>query len=666
MSTLPQPLSGLLPSLIPSYTNVQRILSQCPLRIRSALIKCCQAQFVPQMTDTTPLRNILHDTPAFSLDGYRATIWDAVEVIRGLADTPLHSSFIWDLCRSLPLPKHEVDLAKIEGWGKEISLSESLSPPSILNWRSLFDPQYFNEPLHPALPPRRDIAMQIYSSLSRWKRNVSSTTHYPRMTHKNMSRDTARSFEQHFGENWDYSSRPILSQVIWQRIYADTGVQLSGACEIRQKWYPAQAKPRTYFSMGGEAYGDSAFLQDAFTELADCFIPTHHRFRLMPDRIRLKEGQHLFIYDFSAFTSSMHEQKFFVQALANFCSGAPISYMDARHGVITSDLGEVLWQYHDTCVNHPRLSYERESGSERIVTHGLASLLGIFGNLMTCTFAHGAAMAYTVEDLSQINCAGDDGALAEDETNKEGISSMSSALGSYEEWKCFRSDIEGAICLKLPIEQVGLIIRRRIRIIPPNLILIAHMLVEGYSDIRYTWFDEDLTKEKRLTVVGKDLMRFLRSAYRAREALSEEEKADCVKFVREVSRRFNIKTEGSVPGYGGKFFWPYCSPGYELDNSDPLFVLLSYHYTGVVVLPRFETDYSDGRPLMYAGEISCRNSSKHLSFLEKLGFLEKEKETIVLFGSEGFYEIYRSWDASRVGSVVYSYKVIKDVPYRFM
>jgi len=237
------------------------------------------------------------------------------------------------------------------------------------------------------------------------------------MTFKNMSRATRREYEKITGRKLNNTA--IFGQVNIERFYMETGYHLGGCSEIRQVWTPNQAKPRTYYSMGGDHFKESKPLQGAFTALVNSNESTHHVSRLLPARIRLKTGQHLLVYDLETFTSRMSEQISYMEKLAIFCLDTEILVMDSAYGLIRKNLGEMLGDYNEICNKHGDVSYERVTGTEEFMSHqSCAGMLGVYGNLMTCTHAHGLLMMQCVEDESQVNVAGDDGAIAEDDANK--------------------------------------------------------------------------------------------------------------------------------------------------------------------------------------------------------------------------------------------------------
>lgn len=464
---------------------------------------------------------------------------------------------------------------------------------------------------------------------------------------------------------WNEKTNPIFGQVTWERFYFRTGIAIGGACEIRQKWYPAQAKPRTYYAQGGETYEVSRHLQDPFTDLTNCYTPTHHIHRLLPTRLRLKYGQHLRIYDLETFSSRMHEQKAFIDKLADFSRGWPFSFVDARNGVVTVDLGEQLDDYNTICNKYPSVSFERVTNNTSFLSHqNTAGMLGVFGNLMTCTLAHGILMSFCVEDETQVNVAGDDGAIAEDDDNAHLIDICICAIGVYEPSKTFTTLEAGCICLKRPLSQLGTLLERKNMIIPPSIINIARLTDSGFSDPRYSWHDEDESDRSKMRILAKELTRFLRSGYYARNLLSDEEQGAIIRLCRKVTKLCQAPVEGCLPQCGGSFYWPLIP---EIDEglvTDPLWSLCAFHYTGWVRLPRTEFyeltfDKDSYRRVGHSFEYFMTN---HLSYLYKLGLVTFDVEMKIYTDEEGFSELYRTFDHRRSGRLVYSFTIVDVIP----
>lgn len=101
----------------------------------------------------------------------------------------------------------------------------------------------------------------------------------------------------------------------------------------------------------------------------------------------------------------------------------------------------------------------------------------------------------------------------------------------------------------------------------------------------------------------------------------------------------------------------------DLYDIEPLRKVISYHYSGVVVLPlrdHFGDDVDEPR----VWEIGYRwtgRSSRHRAFLYKLGLLGQEKEFCTYFREEGLERLLNEYFDP--GPPVYTYELVDFVPY---
>jgi hypothetical protein len=461
-----------------------------------------------------------------------------------------------------------------------------------------------------------------------------------------------------------------FTQEDYLRHYARNGELLGGACELRQRWYKSSAKPRTYIAQGGQAYRVSMCTQDFWTELVNSIPVTNHITRLLPDRLRLRPGSRLRIYDLESFTSRFHEQKFFLDALSTFCRGVPFTYVDVKQGLITIDMGDLISDYNHECNYRTPISFERVPSlrDHPVAAHHYASALGIYGNLMTCTLPHGIIMMQLVEHEDQVNVAGDDGAVDENDDNEDQIDIAITAMGKYSREKCFDSSQPGVICLKRPLQVAGSTVIHGVLIIPPCLISIAELRFD-YEDPRYRYVGLRPIGKDLVRRTGRELFRFLRSAYRARYALTIDEMKIVLSVIHRISILFEERMEGHLMICGGDYSWPGI-PNHETWSDDlikhyfsvdPLLYTASQCYTGYArVASRGWCPYTPSWESSRVGEEFRCNSSRLLGLWETLGYIEKEDEFTLVSGEIGFQIVCQSL-VSTVPKVS-SYRVLKDVP----
>lgn len=656
----------------PGYKPLIRALLCIPLTARTLVIKACQAQEWPSGLRPSTLHTLISNHSDVTTFGHFGPI--SIRLINliplfgvDLSD-PLTSAIVLDCCRGLPLPDHQVEEAKLSSWNKEISLAFG-TPRRVshLNWKVFFNPDYFHEVLEPGLPPNPNNARHIYNKLCVFRRKIAGRRFYPRASHKNMSRGTRREYESLIGSLDDV---PVFGQDNWQYVYHHFGIRLGGPCELRQKWYPSGAKPRTYAASGGDAYGRSRFLQDFFTLLVNEFPSTNHITRLQPDRLVIDLGRfhgpvHFRIYDLSNFTSNMREQKFCLRELADFFIGVEVEIIDERDGPTLVDLGELLHEYLETCVDGPLLSIERfDPDNTTPFPHGTASLLGIFGNLMSCTFAHYLILTPVVPYEDEVNVAGDDGLVPEDELDNEPLHRAIGLVGSWALDKSFRGDEEAAICLKRPFVEHLPTCSTTYNLVPPTLAM-ASAYLSGKNDPRYQFFDlESMSVNERITVVGKDLLRFLRSAYR--NNFDEIDRLTNVVwgFKRLVEKYTRVNVSANLKG-PRSYTWPLFPTDYEFHDLPPMHALAIYRSPPCRTVPLLQVMVTDTRPFVSCGDTFRGNMTGRLKLLERFGYVEAIAEEVELEEAALTMYWFTILDPRRFIPAVYTFNILKDLPVAF-
>lgn len=659
-------------TVYPMYKNVAAGISQLPISSRSVLIKLCQAQIIPDSDSTlgTLLDNLPPHTPPHGRYKTSIPIREYLHQLQFDPSDPVHAAILLDICRGVEADPMDIEKTRTQSWMKEIHLAQGTFRTDPINWQVIFseDDSDRNLPLHPLLEPNPTMARYIHITLRHLRLKLQGTTFFSRYTHKNMSNSTRRDYQSVTKD--DLQGVPIFGQDDLLRMYHRTGYFLQGDVEMRQRWYTSGAKPRTYFAMGGTTYQYSRFLQDFFTKIVDSLPMTNHKTRLRPSRLVLPisdddEVFHWRIYDLSSFTSNCCIQRSLCYALSGFFEGCEVVCLDERVGPIARDLGEMLYEYTKICVEEPSLSLERFDPSlvDYPLRHEVASMLGIFGNLMSCTFAHSAVVSQVVADPTMYNCAGDDG-LAPESMETEGLlDDAVTIVGVYERTKSFRGNEEGAICLKRPFIETYPSPTLHEFIIPPTVATAITVLTE-YRDPRYPTFEDysEWRDVDRISVIGKDLLRFLRSAYRFQYqdvALLGSIVMGFSKLVRRHIGRF------PRPGCGGpdQEVWPLNPVEYEFSHVDPTKLLFLY-FSNSRIVPRKEI--IDGYPgFFFEGDQFEANSCKFLKLLEMLGYVRKEEVSFELAESDRLTYYDDVILCSKPLPGVYNYTVVQDVPQYF-
>lgn len=595
---------------------------------------------------------------------FRTIVTEVEDYIR----EPLFTGIILDICRSAPMSREVINEAKLKSWGKEISVCEAQGLPHRFNFRVFFG--HPEESILPYVPPNPQMARYIQSVIDRWKERMHNIpVHYPRLSRKQVSWSTVRDWESFTGMYWERESRRggvEMTQEYLERFLLDTGYAVRGVCEVRQKWYKHGVSPRTYFAQGGTTFHSSKFLQGMWNDLVDSLDCTNHVTRLNPTRIELDDstGEYLRIYDLSSFTSNHHEQKFFIDDLASYCAGTTVDVMDVREGVVTLDLGCLLSTYNQTCNYSAEYSLEKLGVEflDFVSRHNNASFLGIYANLSSCTFVHGATVLQAFDTTKKLNVAGDDGHFAEKDGMEDVTTELIRGNGVIEESKEFSTREDGAVCLKRGIIQLeGGTLLQKPMVIWPSLDTIGGLF--GYSSPQFsTSMQDNLTKDRRRDILGSELLRFLTHVFH----LSDTGGLDLlIFFLQRVYEEANLPEDGSLPQCGDHYILPIL-PREPSDLCDilPLEKLVRSKYRGVAVVTQVQLDevtQDEGEGFRnIEGWEWIGPSTKHLSYLRSLDFLSNEKRKEYVWGLEGLDRILREFDSD--GRRMYNWKVLEVIP----
>jgi hypothetical protein len=641
------------------------------------LIKQCQAQVIFNPAESNPdtLQKLLRQEPDVYLWGTNigpstSLALDAfMGYFSGVDITdPLQSAMALDIIRGAEVTDTDRDVYITRGWNTEIYLAET--PQQVdANFEAIFDINS-TRPLFGIYLPAPWIRLLVYKKLCRFRERLEGSLFTARATHKNMSRSTRREVEEFIGHDLD---QPIFGQDDWQKLYHYHDFKAEGVVEMRQKWYRSQAKPRTYFAMGGSTYDASRFLQDFFLQLTDLVPCTNHKTRLRPNRLYVQDPStdHLLIYDMSSFTSNMRNQKQFNRELAEFMRGVTVYILDERYGPTSTDLGDLLDQYNDICVDGPYLSYERApqkcwSGPNTVTRHGSASMLGIFGNLTSCTFAHFLLMTPVIDGPDQDNTAGDDGALVETPLNQPVIPQCLEKVGVCAPDKCYRSDEYGVVCLKRPLHESPPGFDFYDNIVPPNInMTLSYLGIE--DDPRYdSHYDDNISLIDRINLVGKDMRRFMMSAYKQKyqdlDKLCEVYEFFTGLVAVSDNHQLCKKLRGprNLPR-NEYILWPVHPRDYDFLSIDPIWMMCSQFTSGI--FPKRDTQPCKSSELRLRGDKHVCNSDKRLKLLFTLGYLERDKVVEYMMGPEGVARWYAElFVRIKPEPTLYTYTVLEDIP----
>jgi len=129
--------------------------------------------------------------------------------------------------------------------------------------------------------------------------------------------------------------------------------------------------------------------------------------RICRDRI-FKPENTAFIYDYSSFTSSLHEIRNFTKRLADFYRAVRVKVFDTRMGIQTLSLGDIIDEYNTECNISPEFDASEIFQVEELILNHNTGMLGVPGNISSCTLLHGIHLAVIVRSLQACKVVGDD------------------------------------------------------------------------------------------------------------------------------------------------------------------------------------------------------------------------------------------------------------------
>jgi hypothetical protein len=522
---------------------------------------------------------------------------------------------------------------------KEMSAMESEPKNPSIIWNNLLS---LEKPLHSDYRPSPNTNRYFRGMIYRWKQRLASSVIFPHSSTRSMSRDTLRIYNEATGNTFE-----SISPLQLEQYYCETGVKLGGVCELRQVWYPTNATPRTYYAMGGDAYFRSRYVRDIFNYLGD-YLPATNRYnRVDPSHLSVEDDEDTFVYDLTSFTSLFHEQRFFLDFMADVVDDMVVEVFDSHRGLVDVRLSQLIREY-NSLNKQPEYSLER-IGSDVVLRHAVAGFLGVYANLITCTIPHGLVLMTLSDSKMKQWCAGDDaGTLHKrnDADFDQDCENLLGSIGKVQMEKVFR-DSEGdpAVALK----------RRLVRL--PNLLtLMPNVLFPPFSSL---FVGDPRYASREVGMEPKDhLARFCSglSSMMYQMSKSQWSKVD-VSFLQDLLphlyRQFGLPPEGWFPPLCG---YETCVGVYKLTFSvprimgefwkeDPTRALLDafmprIHFGRIFVESEWDGVVSD--------EFVC-NPTKMLRFAVKMGYLDMEEVRTTYFVADEVREsVYREYLYSNV------------------
>lgn len=656
-------LAGILYSLLRlrfpehQWKSLISTLQAFDLRYRKQLITLCRSLSIPPTDTSLYLR--CSDVLSYVLENTN----NLREIFLECITDPLLAGLIISLCISLPLSADAIRSTKSSLLMKEILVMESSPLPTAINYNVFFGA--YSESIHPSVPPNPRMAFTVHKLIDNWIESLTSKEyHLPHMTSKLCSKSTQELVRTKYPD-YDTFEEEGATQPDLEVIYMRFGDQLCDSpCEIKQRWYTSGLTPRTYYAAGSEAYHRSKYVRNALNSLCDFLPPTERYSRVNPHRIVLsKPSSHALIYDLSSFTSNMHEQRHFLSRLGLYCHGHTIRILDSCNGLVDVDLGDLLLEYNRMNIE-PSYASDYHLGEDVQLVHHVAGFLGVFGNLASCTFLHGAVVSQLVSTFSQVGVAGDDGLVdSEDDFTTFFVIRL---LGLMEETKGYNTQEPGKqVYLKRPIFQIGC------RLYAESFALYS-MIEHMFRDDDPRFFPTQRSNNDRKSSLASAIVVYLRSLCRI--ILSDEEKEQVLEFLTQVYHHAGFPLCGSVP----QIHPDLPSNTYQLPSGllptidlnmfgeDPIEYTINTLYDGIAVIKeqsieKIEIDFS----VMYAGSVFRCTQSAILSYYRKMGFVEMSQDEVYISGEDGLKSLLRYYSPTR-SYAVYTVSLLEDVPIHLL
>lgn len=612
---------------------------------KKQLITMCRSNSVP--IDGTSLFNktstILASIPKRIQDLVYSIVLD-----------PITCGLLISLCTSSPVSDQDARLQYKSLLAKEMAVMESSPLPSRLNYDCFFGD--YSRPLHVDIDPNPRMAMYIHSIIDSWIVEMKDKTIYPHMTTKLVAKGTQHLISQRYPEYMPFEEEGC-SQLDLEYLYHKFGDKIPGGpCEVKQRWYPGFLTPRTYYAAGSDAYHASKYLRNALNSLCDFLPPTERFSRVNPNRIHLHDDEsHILLYDLASFTSNMHEQRHFLHRLALYCMEEEVTIMDTANGPTQVSLGDLLFDY-NTLNTQPSYSSEYLIGHLEL-RHHTAGFLGVFGNLASCTFLHGAVMVQLCEETSELGVAGDDGAVKSLEDQRT-ISAIRT-LGLMEPSKVYTTLDPGVqVYLKRQCRQLG-------RRLYADSFALYSMFEHLYREDDSRFFLKRRSKDERLSACASSVVSFLRSLQRL--ILSDLDKERIHLFLCGLYDYAGFPVTGYLPQISSSdhsnlpmMFVPTLRE--EFIGLNPIEMTIKSNWQGsALITETVSTIVNYDKEDLYTGAIFNATMSQELLLFSRLGYIEAVSKEELVFGEIGLEKVLRHM-TTQTSRTLYEVTVLEEIP----
>jgi hypothetical protein len=405
---------------------------------------------------------------------------------------------------------------------------------------------------------------------------------------------------------------------------------------MKQRWYPSQLLPRTYFSWSGTDIAVAGYLRNFFNDLGDCFAPTHRHKRVQPDWLQSESLSHMgfLFYDLTSFTSWFHEQEPFLRSVANRFRNVTVYLVGEDLTLSQHDLGSLIDGYTDHTSSFSKFvvnaSLIGSDAGDVEYTHQCAGFLGIPGNLITCTIPHGLALASLFADPHELQVPGDDVGAAFSSLNDARDKMLcASTLGVLQFDKVYRQP-ELCIYLKRLVLDLGNRISLAPMLIYPLLPYLVNPQERDYRSNRFKLPD----RKRIIPRAASVLVSFHRDLWRLTKGDIDPDSANIIRlFLRRIHDMVGLPLGAIFQGrvYGvddpdDRNLYPDVTMKFPVDDDEfmyrnPDLYFASRFITRMTIRGVQDVELSGHFEELKEGETVIVNNSKSWRFLEDMGYV---------------------------------------------
>lgn len=576
--------------------------------------------------------------------------------IDNILSHPLYAGAIIMAAFIAPITDAMEQQIKLDAYMKEINIMDLDPYLPDLDFRCFFGD--YDIPLHSKMTANPTAAKDVHEAIQNWsfRHSTSHRPHRPKLSSKLLPFKTRASIDIYCDMMLHDPTEATQADLeyLWMRYQ----IEMEGPCEIKQRWYTNGLAPRTYFVTGPSLYNSSKYTQGLWNDLVDSLTTTHRRARTNVSRIHIDGVSHALFYDLSVFTSNCAVQKEFLSALALYVDGMEFYVEDMRYGTHPVDFGDVVRDYCNTNI-HPRYTGGHDLSLLENV-HGVAGFLGVYGNIATCTFIHGAFLLQLAsgDSSGECGCAGDDAVIVVHDDDDDTIWACLSLIGVLAPEKTFSSVDPDVVYLK---RRVWFPDRRPCNLKSSRYIQLPSFLFTMPKNQLNRYRERKSTKPELKELAAKSISATFKSAV----GISSQQLADTREFLRRYYDLLNVPHSGNVPQFTDKDGFRYRSffPSIEcLGHREWIIGTIQSLYPGWSRIPCRDPITILGPMEIRAGNVYRVGNVATASLLEKMGILERAPlEYRLIEDSEGLEATIAEYTGVRKHEDYRKYRAVHDL-----